>query len=148
MKIIFLDIDGVVATAQSLAQDAWPPALDAESVGRVARLCSENEDVRVVISSSWRYLYTKDEVLGRLAEHGLPSPCIHRDWRTVRLDGDDQTRGDEIAEWLSRHHEVTRFVVLDDDSDFHADQLLCHVCTTFKSGFTESHFAKAQALLK
>jgi hypothetical protein len=45
------------------------------------------------------------------------------------------TRGDEIREWLRKNPEVTKYAILDDDSDFYPDQPLFK--TTFETGLTD-----------
>ena len=46
-----------------------------------------------------------------------------------------EMRGDEINAWLSEHPEVTKYAILDDESDFYDDQPLFQ--TTFETGLTD-----------
>jgi hypothetical protein len=54
-------------------------------------------------------------------------------------------RGDEVAEWLKRHPEVTTYVCIDDDADFHPQQNL--VATDHRYGLTGLEARQAIRLL-
>jgi hypothetical protein len=67
----------------------------------------------------------------------------HEDGSTKRLSGDAYNgRGSEIAEWLSRHPEVDRYAIVDDDSDMLPEQVPFFVQTSFETGMTDEHAAK------
>ena len=147
MNIVFLDLDGVLVTMKSMVE-GFEKGLgtgepDPDAVARLIRLCRD-ESVRIVLSSSWR---VGSSILDRLANWGIERSSFHDDWRTIDL-GDAGIRGDEIAEWLSRHPEVEHFVILDDDDDFRADQLPHLVQSTFEEGFTEEHLEQATLILQ
>ncbi|MDE6338813.1 MAG: hypothetical protein K2K97_03370 [Muribaculaceae bacterium] len=64
--VIFLDFDGVLNTEQYQARlavegkptkDAWGPLFDPRAVGNLKKIIDAT-DAEIVISSSWRYLYT------------------------------------------------------------------------------------------
>lgn len=55
-------------------------------------------------------------------------------------------RGDEIADWLIDHPEVTKFVVLDDNSDMEAVKNN-FILTDFELGLTVEHAKAAIKLL-
>ena len=93
MKIIFLDIDGVLASEEFLRKTAGKEGfIDKEKVALLNKL--KPYGVEVVISSSWGY--NKDTVT-QLTDCGLELPIIggtehfHCDWIC---------RGNEIAKWL------------------------------------------------
>ena len=118
MKVLFLDIDGVLCTLRAHYAyahkrrgiiDSWDP-VGAKAIKEVC-----NTGVKIVISSSWRHYcvnpYDKSDILGvRLSEHKL-TEHLHKDWKT----GIDGTRGKEIRQWLSKHPNIKDFIVLDDD---------------------------------
>lgn len=147
MKIIFLDIDGVLCNRRSLMRKQRIKRmnmLDRDCVARLDALCAAGgKDVRIVISSTWRKYHPREDIAEHLEHHGLRHGLVHEDWRTIVLEG---FRGDEIAEWLSRHPEVTSFIILDDDSDFLDEQLPRHVQSSFEPGFTEADLERAMAL--
>lgn len=136
MKVMFLDIDGVVCTMKSqyaygerLLMESW----DMTVCQMLRRLCAAN-GYTIVCSSVWRKNPHTRYYFGvyGLIEH------IHDDWRTTctRME----CRGEEIQEWLSRHPEVTDYIIVDDDSDFLENQKPFHIKTDSKEGFSASDF--------
>ncbi len=126
MKIIFLDFDGVICTAESissatsrrrageLAGSDWNKfQIDPELVRNV-RALQEHMGAKIVISSTWRLLDELDVLKAWLHERGGIDPSSVIDITPRRHDG---SRGREIKDWLDLHPEVTSFKILDDDSD-------------------------------
>lgn len=145
MKIVFLDFDGVVSTprAHMARTDAPLPDrwIDPIAVKLFNLLC-EATDAAVVISSSWRLLYDGRESFREMMLRNGFAAALHADWRTERIDG---PRGDEVAEWLSRHPEVTAHAILDDESDFRDGQPL--VKTSMEFGLGQDDVFKAARFL-
>ena len=157
MKLVFLDIDGV------LNSDAWfarsPPLdwgldhLDPEAVARVDRLASATA-ARIVISSAWRLVYPLDELRAMLAAKGLRAPIIDRTPEIPADFAEGRVRAKEIARWLgaqalrARGQEgaVESFVILDDLENFGPLERFC-VRTQFASGLLDEHVIRATALL-
>jgi len=115
MKILFLDIDGVLNSRRSaLAFNGLPhpgreDKFDQVAVALIRRLC--NNGVKIVLSSSWRI------GRGNGYKQILDLPIIDR---TPTLEG---IRGREIASWLSRNGEPDNWAILDDDSDMLREQM-------------------------
>jgi len=135
MKVIFLDIDGVLNSFDDPCPDPskykigilYSPDLmwnaDNISVKYMRQLNEivEKTDAKVVISSSWRRNnrgdgLTLDELKKVFATKGFTgdifgvTPRLYRD-----LSGKAQTRADEIAAWLSSTDQnVESYVILDD----------------------------------
>ncbi len=137
MRVIFLDIDGVLNHCNTrdsrtpTADEKLPIPLAPECVARLNRLVVET-GAKVVISSSWR-LFARWQDLGpALLRHGVvadiidetpdlvnDAPWLER-WRTregAPFQYERMERGWEIREWLAAHPEVEQFVILDDCSD-------------------------------
>src|SRR3546814_6841131 len=82
---------------------------------------------------------------------------FHEDWRT-RFHGElpdrwrNRRRGGEIAEWLSRHPEVSVYAIVDDDSDMLPEQRHAFVQTRFEDGIapdrSEEHTSELQSLMR
>ena len=111
MKVLFLDIDGVLNSRRTaVAFGSYPHKLahlerfDHAALGLVRRLCEAG--VSVVLSSSWREEYQHSEI-GR----ALDLPIIGG---TPVLSG---SRGSEIAAWLVEHEDVRTWAIVDDDPD-------------------------------
>ena len=136
MKVIFLDIDGVlnthdylIATQAAQTFDAggkitrWnhEEDMDRVLVARVNRII-EATGAKVVISSSWRLLFQLDDIRGFLTSRGFVGEIIgetpryvHKeDWTSGRIDH----RADEIRAWLREDGgAVESYVILDDDHE-------------------------------
>lgn len=161
MKVIFLDVDGVLNSEDDLVVYRKKNGITgcimyAEVEDRPLKLLKEIVDktsAKIVVSSSWRIgcersgresifgkgLYEKLEK--RLKDYGMDIYDI-----TPSLETGTQ-RGDEIREWLSKN-ETENFIILDDDSD------MCEyvntenfIQTTYKHGLTEELKDKAIQLL-
>jgi hypothetical protein len=147
--VIFLDFDGVICSPRAyVAQedrwlgDQWPLRwADQVACDLVTRLLTLH-GAKLVISSTWRQMEGPcQKVLGR---YGL-ARFLHSDWRT----GEDEKRfrGAEIAAWLSANGNPP-FIILDDDSDFTAEQLPWLVNTDSIEGMMLKDFEKADELLR
>lgn len=129
MKVIFLDIDGVVNTLKIYKT---PPRrlkryliykdnfyFDMPNKGRVSNLdaitwleliCRQH-NASIVISSTWRIDF--QGVIDALRNAGL-SKDIQIIGRTGAVRN---SRGEEIQEYLDKHPEITEYIIIDDDSD-------------------------------
>lgn len=118
MKVIFLDIDGVLAsfdyirvihTLHEKNPDSFGYAFDPRCVKCLQIILNECPDVKIVLSSTWKHMGLKK---------------VREMWKSRDLPGDviditpnfDDIRGREIAEWISQNN-VERYVIIDDDSD-------------------------------
>ena len=125
MRVIFLDIDGVVATGLSgrlealFRRDMRHWRFDPVSL-RLLRRAVKKSGAVVVLSSSWRDCLLIDDpdmreayenLRGRLARNGTPL----YDVTPMHTEGD---KGTEIAEWLAGHGGAAQYAVLDDNNCF------------------------------
>lgn len=129
MKIIFLDIDGVVNCAKTRLVHEGFIDIDPAKAELVKQLI-KNTGAKVVLSSTWRLSESSRERVKELVTDFIDvTPRFHFD----HIRGD--RRGEEVADWLSRHPEVTRYAILDDDNDFLPGQPLFK--STWQDGLTE-----------
>jgi len=81
MKVIFLDIDGVLNTWSFIAKlpssASYQDAIDREAVSRLNRLV-EATGAKVVISSSWRRIHTPADMQKLLDHQGFRGEVIDR----------------------------------------------------------------------
>jgi len=128
MKILFLDIDGVVNCefTHTNNPDSYFPIdpMMAFLVGRIV-IATECE---VVLSSSWRYNEESKEVVRKKVY-----PFI--DITPMLLGG--ASRGTEIKVWLDAHPEVTKYAILDDNRDFRLEQMPNFFHCPWDTGLTE-----------
>jgi hypothetical protein len=113
MKVIFLDVDGVLntdSTVHRFGSDFIDPVL----VKLVAKIVWKTGAI-IILSSSWR-LDAKDTQLVReaLAMEGL---SIHSCTPFHAAPSKWIPRNEEIMEWMyTRGHDVTEFAIIDDDN--------------------------------
>jgi hypothetical protein len=114
MKVLFLDIDGVVRKITRQRHHGLF-GIDPRLAEIVRNVVLAVPGLKVVLSSSWRCL--KD---GRSLIEKKVVPCFDI---TPLFDEEDDVRGYEIQAWLELHPEVDRYAILDDDTDFLEHQL-------------------------
>lgn len=145
MKILFLDIDGVLLSARTaLATGSIPwtcnpddiPYFDHIAIGMLRRLCKDTK-CKIVLSSTWRHSVSFETIA---KAHDLPI-IDKTPWKM------SSSRGEEIAMWLREHKEVTKYAIIDDDSDMLAEQLPNFVKTDSMEGMFYSHFLKLKEIL-
>lgn len=116
--VLFLDVDGTLNSARFLRENpgAFDSADDAEAMDPVAVARLEQVLLRtgavIVVSSAWRLFHTVEEIQDFLHRRGAPSARVIG--VTPSLTG---YRGGEIRAYLKEHPEITRFAIVDDDSD-------------------------------
>lgn len=146
MKVLFLDIDGVLNSEAYARTVHWLKVNNRGSFysgfnGAVWDFCpvatalfsgmmSKLPDVKIVVSSCWRVGRTTADLQTLFTDRGLIGASV-----IDRTGASRDSRGEEIQEWLDNHPEVTRFVILDDDADMGslANRL---VQTSFRTGLT------------
>lgn len=130
MKIIFLDIDGVLNHERFYKERfekrydegaiAYPYSeIDPECVKILNQLIKDT-DAKVVISSTWRHSGL-NYCLDVLKFHGFEGDIIDI---TPDLKDGNYLRGNEILKWIKDNEQLvgpyynfTEYVILDDDSD-------------------------------
>lgn len=145
-NIVFLDMDGVISTPRAqLVQRAFKPHpdcwIDPIGVHYLNLLCKAG-NATVVVSSAWRIGEDRKSFSEMLNRNGFFG-SLHGDWATQRING---PRGLEIAEWLTRHSDTLRHVILDDESDFLAGQPL--IKTSMDYGIGLNDLVDALAILR
>jgi hypothetical protein len=139
MKIIFLDIDGVIVTGKSFNDDC---EVDSHCVYWVNRLTEETGAV-LVLSSSRRQSRSFGECIQLLQNWGITGRLMSK---TPILD-DDNERGDEIRLWMEQFPGEYSFIIIDDSEDM-KDLESCRIRTTWENGFTENEYLQAKEILE
>jgi HAD domain in Swiss Army Knife RNA repair proteins len=106
MKVIFLDIDGVLNCENTPNPRKFPYIVDAALLGRLRQLL-EQTGASVVLSSTWRY---DPAGIFSATHYGIPFIDVTPDLPT-------EPRCKEILRWLRQNPEVSRYVVIDDEDD-------------------------------
>jgi HAD domain in Swiss Army Knife RNA repair proteins len=125
VKVIFLDIDGVLNCATTPNPRKLPYIVDPKLLRRFKRLL-QRTGAKVVLSSTWRY-----DPAGLFSAKHWGVPFID-----VTPDMPHRPRRDEVIAWLKSHPKVKRFVVIDDEDD-ELDELPLFQPST-KTGLTQA----------
>lgn len=152
MRVIFLDIDGVLNSAEWFEKtkdvrsglsriDELQEMLDPRAVELLNGLV-DRAGATVVLSSSWRVAYGMDFIQRALVARGFTGKLSDR---TPTMGS---PRGREIQAWLDKRLEKPEaFIILDDNSDMlHLSHRL--VQTTWGTGLQIGHVERAEAMLK
>lgn len=141
MEVIFLDIDGVLNSTQSIEENYLNGHKENASKIFIPQavflinMLIEIKKVDVVISSTWRY--NMDKVFEVFMRNSLDVESIIG--RTPFLE---DTRGAEIDKYLSNHKEISNFIIIDDDRDMEPFlNKLIHVDRN--KGFTSKNYLEA-----
>lgn len=155
MKIVFLDIDGV------LNSDDWYKSGEAKKAYEKTKIVSDyhfdpnawkwveklliETGAKIVLSSSWRnftleatlkdFTGNNFEVLNKYIVGITPRSALRR-------------RGNEIKTFIETTDiKIDKYVIIDDDTDFNTDQLPYFVRTDWFHGITEENYNKAKKIL-
>ena len=102
MKVLFLDIDGVVNNERTKANFEGLIAIDPTMAALVQRIV-QNTGCEIVLSSSWRLFQNiRNEVERKICKFSDITPILHA------------PRGYEIKVWLTLHPEIDHYAILDD----------------------------------
>lgn len=139
MKVLFLDIDGVLnneTTKDKIEQGPFEGFLSVDR--RLAKLYMdwlEGKDIYVVLSSTWR---NHPEMTDELIRKGIY-------WKeaTPRIG----YRGAEIDAWLNNAVGVEAYAILDDVQQFTSKQRPYFVKTSYVKGLTPKNLKKVEKIL-
>lgn len=142
MKVLFLDVDGVL----NMYGSGGIYALNRKRLQLLQKIIQET-DAKIVLSSTWRILSeARRRLKNVLGYRGLSIHDVTPQFG-VKENGERFYRGHEINDWLDRHPEVTQYVILDDDGDMLDTQLRHFVQTDGKIGLTETLAYRATYIL-
>lgn len=140
MKVLFLDVDGVLSPLSA-------PGLNAGCLDRLASLV-HHTGAQIVLSSTWRHPLCREQRMRlqqELARRGLQledmTPVIEK-----------ASRADEIAAWLDEQRQrgcmPDAFAILDDDPQGELARYASHlVKCDGRYGLTDEHAAECVRLL-
>ncbi len=149
MKIIFLDIDGVMNSERfyhktpNFEWDMFCPY----SVILLNKLTDET-NAKIVVSSSWRKNNSVEELSTLFKKNGITGD-VYSSTHVLFYKNCDHSvsRGNEIQLWLSQYPETEQYVILDDDSDMLYNQRKNFVHVNPVKGFVKKDYNKALKIL-
>lgn len=156
MKVVFLDVDGVLNYSGCKEKFGQFLGVEDECVERLRKIVfSQSPPASIVLTSSWKELWDHHPInskeldpmakylVDKLKAHGM-----HLTARTEEKNPED--RGMGIKAWIRKVPEVESWVVLDDDffPDYHKYEIEPHlVKTSFGVGLTDKGVEKAIEIL-
>lgn len=156
MRVLFLDIDGVLNSTRSVAAFGGYPhsftekdlqLFDNVAVGLIRRLCKMG-NLSIVLSSSWRINSNfRDAAVGLYLPIIDSTPILKHAVRD-EITGKYRTRGTEIKMWLDEHPNVTQYAIVDDDSDMLEEQQPFFIKTEHANGLIWKDYSKLCKLFK
>lgn len=163
MKVIFLDIDGVLNTKwwytqmdRNTPRDKYGYAFDPNAVANLQKIIDET-GADIVISSSWKS-FGLAELEEMWQDRALPGKLIGitpnsvSDEMLLTADLDHMElfsiRGMEIKEWMTKHGKrVSHYVIIDDMDNMLPEQQSHFVQTNSEVGITIDDVQKVIRIL-
>ena len=165
LKVVFLDIDGVLNSRESLRRRSklsckriinideidYPAEPMVSNLNKILK----ETNARIVVSSTWRLLHpvfdTATEKIKSLKSNSLESIFRNCGIQARIMDITPNIkfgghRGLDIEAWL-KDNKVERYVILDDTDEFFENQKPYFVQTTFEKGLTVELADKAIGIL-
>jgi hypothetical protein len=138
MKVIFLDIDGVLNVIPQ-GRDEFGSLFHKEFMDNLKWIIDET-NAKIVISSSWRHdglktlqeMWKKRGIAGEVIDvTPTYSSKYYSEPNYSNLPFRERLeRGFEIQDWLASHNDVDKFVIIDDDDDMLESQMSNFVRTS------------------
>ena len=155
MKVIFLDIDGVLVTRNSIKYqylnfpDEPNIRFSKKAVKNLNKLVRLTK-AKIVISSTWRLFHSLEKLQNIFEEQKIEGEIISTTSVEKATVEEDIPRGQKIADWLEQYPKVKQYVIIDDDVQADCIQFHPYNCveTSYKRGFApEDRFNEALAIL-
>lgn len=124
---LFLDFDGVLNSGNYRSRllmdghkpdDRFGPLFDPLAVGALASLLEKYPGIKIVVTSSWRYLRSFNQLREMWRMREMPGK-LHA---ILPVDSFYGSRGEEVAEYLRAHGNSSDYLIIDDENDFTKDQ--------------------------
>lgn len=121
MKVLFLDIDGVLNTSNTFQLRSQgglliPPCedpLELPCLNELDRILDTVPDTKIVVSSSWRIIRKLDQLKEIFRKANFKNFEKIIDVTPIL----SERRGHEIQKWLNKNPLVEQYAIVDDDND-------------------------------
>ena len=110
MKVLFLDIDGVINRFKFYKDGGLDNTFDEDCIKRLANIVNET-GCAIVISSTWKYSNDLMDTLEEDLFPKLPKGCVAG---CTPNDILRPYREEEIQKYLQQHPEIENYVIVDD----------------------------------
>lgn len=157
MKVIFLDIDGVLNhdnwyVSKRYQDMQWDEDneldIDPDCAERINKIC-EQTGAKIVITSDWRISWYG--TLTRLQRGGINTEYVidkTPEFLWIDIPGFDKSRGSEIETWINFNMDINQnYVIIDDRTDFKPGQQEHFIHINPYCGITDDDMNKAINIL-
>ena len=128
MKVIFLDIDGVLNVIPQ-GHDKWGAIFHTHLVDNLKHIINIT-GAKIVITSTWRTGNGLPGMIEMWKERDLPGEVVGITPNFMVHFNTTLCRGLEIDAYLKSHADITNYVIIDDDCDMEKHQLENFVMTS------------------
>jgi hypothetical protein len=140
VKVLFLDIDGVLNSREVITKRGRGDVVCLEMVERINRVIRAT-DCKIAISSSWRIAHSLRWLKAFLRQYLIIDVIVDK------TPTSDKGRGYEILLWLLVNPQVECYAIVDDDS-FDMEEVKHRlVRTDFLTGIADEHVEQLIKLL-
>lgn len=151
MKLIFLDIDGVLNCMGSKSRCEGFIGIDDDKVKRLKQII-DSIDAKIVLTSTWRKHWNKNSDSNDYSGNYMNRKFKKQNLKIMdKIEYDGVHRGKGIIDYLNNFHtDIENWIVLDDEyfPDYKELGILDHmVKTEFIKGLQERHVDLAIELL-
>lgn len=162
MKVIFLDIDGVLNsnfwndTHQREISDGT--LIDEEKIILLGQLV-RNTNAKVILHSGWKFWFDSnvkplcreaERLINMLEKEGIYVNGVTPDHTTEEIRRNNKfslVKASEILAWISQHNDIEKWIVID-DLDLHNKEIEKHqIFTDASIGLTAENVREAERLL-
>ena len=158
MNTLFLDIDGVLNSLEYFMNppedsfNSYPLSeFDKRAINIINKIIVECNISTLVISSDWRNVWTKEELINIFISVGLKIPskvdtteCFINKFSVDEYD--KIGRGHEIQKYINDNN-IINYIIIDDDNRFLEEQQSKLILTSFNNGIQLNHVIKAKKIL-
>lgn len=144
MKVIFLDVDGVINCVRSKSRCMDCVGMDTDKLRRLQEIVNKT-DAKIVLTTTWKEHYE----VGAYKQYETFAKYMNNRFRKFGLQVIDKVRdkrwsdrGEAILKWLDEHPETNQWLILDDQRFlwYDDDRIEPHWVRTYwrGSGLTEA----------
>ena len=146
---VFLDIDGVLVgyhsrmTKTKHKDEDGVELFEDEAVETLNEM-HEHRNMEIVISSSWRILYTLDTFQKMFEKRGILAPVVGV---TKTIHVSENRRGHEISQYMDCHDIANDYIIIEDEP-FDVSPIHCRIIQPqMKYGLQRIHTQRYKAML-
>jgi|GEM_PF-4160897 hypothetical protein len=116
MKIVFLDMDGVLVhhRCKHRMSESFITDGDLSCVERLKRILRET-GAKIVLHSTWAYVDSRDYLLDWFQQYGIYEKDFAPDWICTSTDKSKRDKPEAIDTWLKNHRDIDKYIILEDE---------------------------------